>query len=246
MRIQLLSDLHLEHADYDPTLADVDVVVLAGDIHTKGRAIDWARRHFSGPVVYVLGNHDNWGGNLTYTSDKLKKLAEGSNVHVLEQDELVLDGVRFLGATLWTDFSAAKHPPSAMIAAREKMNDYRKIREGAAYRRLHPSNVRLKSLETQMFFRRKLEQPFDGKTVIVTHHAPSVLSAGEYEEAETSLGASYFNCLEPMVEQVDLWVHGHIHESADYSVGRGRVVCNPRGYPGEFNEGFDPSLVIEL
>ena len=139
MKVLVLSDLHLEFAPFEPVPdLEFDVVVLAGDIHSPAkRAVQWAADRFrSKPVVYLLGNHEYYDGRLDTTLAEARRDAEGSNVHLLDGDELVIDGVRFLGATLWTDFALAIETPEgpvsdvgrAMKMATNLLNDYTLIR----------------------------------------------------------------------------------------------------------------------
>lgn len=110
MKALILSDLHLEFAPFEPAPdLEFDVVILAGDIHSPAkRAVQWAADTFRGKsVVYLPGNHEYYDGRLDTTLAEARRAADGSNVHVLDGDELVIDGVRFLGATLWTDFALA-------------------------------------------------------------------------------------------------------------------------------------------
>ena len=106
MKIRVLSDLHLEFHAWTPPPADADVVVLAGDIHVGVGGIEWAREQFpTTPVIYVVGNHEFYGGQLNEVLAALREAADRLGVYLLDSDELVLDGTRFLGATLWTDFA---------------------------------------------------------------------------------------------------------------------------------------------
>lgn len=102
MRIHLLSDLHHEFSPFSPQVPDADVVILAGDIDVKTRGVAWAKQAFSGPVLYVPGNHEYYGGHLSYTLQKMR-MAQDDRVRVLDRDEVIIAGVRFLGATMWTD-----------------------------------------------------------------------------------------------------------------------------------------------
>lgn len=249
MKIQLLSDLHLEFFDYTPQQTDADVVVLAGDVHTKERAVDWAEKHFKQPVLYVLGNHDYWGGNLERSVQKLKEKAKvRGQVHVLEGEALELDGVRFYGATFWTDFELHGRRQLAMYEAGTRMNDYRKIRHGSGYHRFKPEIALKQHALTCIALGRLLEQPFDGKTVVISHHAPHSQSLEQRSEGHV-LDASYASDLTRFFgeDKVALWLHGHVHDSLDYVVNGTRVVCNPRGYiPEEPNPGFREDLVVVL
>src|ERR1700677_2814685 len=134
MKIRVLSDLHLEFAAWTPPAADADVVVLAGDIHIGARGLEWAREQFpSLPVIYVSGNHEFYGGQMQQVSGALRAAAQSLDIDVLDTGELALDGTRFLGATLWTDFALYGTGPRllrSMDDARRAISDFRLIRHG--------------------------------------------------------------------------------------------------------------------
>jgi hypothetical protein len=167
----------------------------------------------------------------------------------------VIDGVRFLGATLWTDFCLHGNGTQATIAmydAGQYMNDYKRIRLAKkGYRKLRPADTQGWHFRQRSWLQERLAEPFDGKTVVVSHMAPSGHSIEEQYKGDT-LSPAYASNLDHLVEQVDLWVHGHVHSSLDYRIGAGRVVCNPLGYPGRAdrirpeNPAFDPNLVVEI
>lgn len=250
MKLHVLSDLHLEFAPFAPSPTDADVVILAGDIGTRLSGIRMARETFDGrPVVYVAGNHEYYGAAIPALTTKLRREALGTNVHLLENDAVVIDGVRFLGCTLWTDFAlfGADDRHAAMLRAETGMNDFRKIRRS-------PRFGRLRAVDTLAFHRRStawleaaLAEPGPGPTVVVTHHAPHRRSvAAEYRG--DPLAPAFVSHLAPLFDggRIDLWVHGHTHRQADY-VERGvRVVSNQRGYPDEPADRFDPGLVVEV
>ena len=98
MKLHIISDLHLSVHPFAPPRTDADVVVLAGDIARPPEAIAWAQG-FKKPVVLVPGNHEFYGSSLQETVQELRRLAQGTAVHVLDNDRLVLDGIRFLGST---------------------------------------------------------------------------------------------------------------------------------------------------
>jgi predicted phosphodiesterase len=248
VKLHILSDIHLEFAAFEPPATDADVVLLAGDIWVGPRGIEWAARTFDRPVIYVLGNHEYYGGHFKNTLTKIKRVAAGTGVHVLDGEALILDGVRFLGATLWTDFAVTGNPVFAQAEAQHNMSDYRHIR-AAAYRRLRPADTRADHLAARMFLQAALGEPFDGQTVVVTHHGPARASiAAPYRNGYSHINASYVSDLEVLLgPPALLWVHGHTHYSFDYRLGGTRVVCNPRGYlPHEPNEQFDPGMVVEV
>ena len=160
----------------------------------------------------------------------------------------MIDGVRFLAATLWTDFSATGNTELAAAEAGECMNDYRRIRT-QGYRRLRPADTLGEHYLARAFLEDRLRQPFSGKTVVVTHHAPAMASIAPHHVGDTThLNAAYVNRLEHLMgPAVSLWIHGHTHTSFDYDINGTRVVCNPRGYsPVLLNPGFDPELTVEI
>lgn len=272
MKVLILSDLHLEFAAFEPAPdLEFDLVILAGDIHSPAkRAVQWAADTFRGkPVVYVLGNHEYYDGRLGTTLAEALHAADGSNVHLLDGAELVIDGVRFLGATLWTDFELAIETPEGLISdagramrmATKQLNDYALIRtadESAERGVLQEKQGRkLRAADTMQIHQaqrawlgEKLSEPFAGATVVVTHHAPHRGSLEQRYADDWVSGAFVSELLEGFFEVPMLWVHGHTHQQFDYQVCACRVVCNPRGYvnwSGTIeNHAFDPSFVIDV
>jgi len=252
MKLQILSDIHNEFSVLPIPHTNADVVILAGDIDIKNRAIEWAKQ-FEKPVLYVLGNHEFYGEHFQKIRETTRKLTQGTNIHFLDDEEVVINGIRFLGGILWTDFKLygsfrAEH---AKLDAQLSMNDYKTIRFGPNYRRLLPLDTLQMHEKTVSFLKEQLVQPFDGKTVVITHHAPSMLSvAPQYKNDK--LSPSFASDLEHIMgEPVVLWVHGHVHNYNDYEVNGTRVVSNPRGYqyknePMPENSEFKADFVIEV
>jgi len=242
MKLLIYSDLHNEFAPFDPPAHDADAVILAGDISTKDRGVRWANEAFSVPCIYVAGNHEFYDGHLDRILQKMKAAA-APHVHVLENESVVLDGVRFLGATSWTDFTSSGDRDVAKRFAREYMNDYRFIRTGEQYRRIRPEDLIERNRASCDWLEAQLTTPFSGKTVVVTHHAPMTSVAGMLGYGH--LMAAYANEWRGLVMQSDLWVFGHTHLAVDTQVEHSRVVSNARGYPGQ-ETGFVADWVIEI
>jgi len=244
MRLYVVSDLHNEFHLFDPPALDpsIDLVILGGDIDKKARGVAWANATFNCDVAYVCGNHEFFDGHVDRTLKKMRDAAQ-PHVHVLENDVFVLDGVRILGTTGWTDFSSTGDQITASRVAWERMNDFNYIRIDAGYRRLRPADLIARNHIAKTWLAAELEKPFDGKTIVVTHHAPSPVVVGGKHYGH--LNAAYANNWPQLIEKVDLWVFGHTHEFADVELAGCRVVSNPRGYPRE-STGFNPAFVIEL
>lgn len=259
MRLLILSDLHHElwrqHAPViDPSISQPDVVILAGDINTGAKAVEWAAQVFPAiPVLFVHGNHESYGKNLEDIQDEIEvACAASQNVHFLNCGEYQLGHVRFLGATMWTDFRlfGDDDRQAAMRAAEEVMVDYKRIRLAKkGYRKLRASDTAQFHAVHKSWLQQKLAEPFSGTTVVITHMAPSMMSvAGKY--ASDPVSAGYASRLEDIACHADLWVHGHMHDSFDYKIGKCRVVCNPCGYMNRSgapeNWNFDPNFIVEI
>ena len=277
MRIQLFSDLHLErYPAFQPVIApDTDVVVLAGDIgsYQSGSRLeteDFGLARFSplrpgagkARVLFVPGNHEFDGLDFDATTARLRGLCAGLGIEWLDRETIVIDHVRFVGTTLWSDFDALASRETdlarqlalrgkAFRAANYYLSKNTTLKDGAP---ALAEELREMSLDCQAWLRAALAAPFDGVTVAVTHFAPSLLSADpRYGLAAGTAG--FCNALDAFFPFADVWLHGHLHCMNDYTVsgidnGRPwscRVVANPLGYlsKGE-QEGFRPELVIEL
>jgi predicted phosphodiesterase len=253
--LHVLSDLHLEHgAPFELPALDADVLVLAGDIGRGLAGLEWIMQAAGRPVVFVAGNHEFYGHALPGLIGELRASAVGSPVYVLEDDEIVLDGVRFLGCTLWTDFEfvggdAGRRARSMEIAARV-VNDYKQVHfsgDPGGNRPLRPADTLAAHHASRAWLAQRLDEPFAGPTVVVTHHQPLIRSRPR-SSALQAVGGAFASDLTAMMggDRVQLWVYGHTHRAADLDVGGTRVVSNPRGYPHEPVAGFDPGLVVEV
>ena len=256
MKIRVYSDIHLEFAPFSPPAISVDAIVLAGDIGEGLAGLEWARKHFPGDeIIYVAGNHEFYGNRLPDLLRDLSSRAREVGIHFLENSSIELNGVRFLGATLWTDYSIyAKNEEQAgryMYFARRKMNDYRHIRFGERRRkgrdRILPGHLLEMHRESRAWLAGELANPFEGRTVVVTHHAPLSNSVPPHYSGE-DLTPCYASHMPELVRPpVDLWIHGHVHESIDYTINGTRVIANSRGYaPPYDNPAFDEELVVEI
>jgi len=248
MRISVLSDLHLEFAPYSPAAVKADAIVLAGDIHVGVKGIQWAQSTFGDtPVIYVAGNHEYYRQSYPNHLKSMRDAAKGTNVRFLENDATEIDGVVFLGCTLWTDFKLFGDSVIAMSEAEAQMNDYRLIHVTPEYRKLRPTDTLTMHDKSVDWLKRTAFQHQDKPLVVVTHHAPSMLSVQERYKADV-VSAAFASPLDELVasSRAKLWLHGHVHDAARYTIGETQVVCNPRGYPGENESGFEPKLTVEF
>lgn len=257
MKLNILSDLHIGFSALDTPLNDADVVVLAGDVAPPRQAAQWALR-LKKPVVYVLGNHEFYGSSIDVAAAEMKQLCEGTQVHVLDNDAIVIDGVRFLGSTLWTDFKLfgdGTERATAVVEAQRLMRDFSRIRLSeslgeAADALFMPDDAAKLFQRNATWLDRTLDLPHAGPTVVVTHHAPSPRSIHP-RFAGSLLNACFVSDAGHLVgaNRAQWWIHGHTHDSFDYCLNGTRVICNPRGYAkAGINENarFDPDLMIEV
>ncbi|MCP4288294.1 MAG: hypothetical protein GY792_28325 [Gammaproteobacteria bacterium] len=247
MKLHILNDLHIEFEEFEPPETAAEVVILAGDVGVGMEGLHWAETHFpGGPVIYVPGNHEFYYHDITLI-DELKAQAP-ENIHVLNDDQVIIDGIRFLGSILWTDFALFGEAEKffAMQQARQQMTDFSIIQNNG--RCFTPEDAIRLNKASRDWLAARLTEPFDGKTVVVTHHAPSSRSVHPryINDLLTPAFASNFEGLMDG-NQAALWVHGHMHESYDYEIYGTRVVCNPRGYaPNALNPDFRRDWVVEV
>lgn len=267
MNIRLVSDLHNEFSDHDfdlPILVGEQdmVLVLAGDITAEMRddvyapfhwsqhtnlIREWTKRHRA--VVMVAGNHEYYGGIMEDVREWWSNVdASEPDFHFLDNKTVIIDGVRFVGGTLWTNMKNAN--PMTMMTVQGAMNDFNKIkmRDGEGVKSFTAQDWLNEHALTLDYLKTRLAEEFDGPTVVVTHHLPSFQSV-DPQFYGSGLNDGYASELWPFIydNDVAMWFHGHTHASVDYMIGCTQVVCNPRGYaPDMLNPNFDPGLVLKL
>lgn len=255
MRIWVFSDIHLEFGSRFQVTPpdDIDVIVCAGDVLDKGvvPSIEWLSTFADPavPVIFVAGNHEFYRSFLVDSIAAAEALRDRyPNVHFLDDRDVVLDDVLFSGATFWTDFRLfGRNPEVSMWAAEKGMNDYKQIRfQKKPFMKFKPIHSFRRHDASIKFLGESLGRGDVRKKVVVTHHAPSPRSISRWFR-DDSLSPCYASDCEAFIREAepDVWVHGHVHQCLDYTLGFTRVVCNPRGYPGEAT-GFDPGLVIDV
>jgi predicted phosphodiesterase len=250
-KLHILSDLHLEFSTFEPPATDADIIILAGDIGKGNKGVYWARDKFPDkPILYLPGNHEFYGTQRQETLSLIKIAGMQCRVTVLDDSELILqqDNLRILGATLWTDFCLFGEDTKeiAIHAGFQCLNDFRMIHDGRLG--FFPESSIVLHEKSLAWLKAKLDEPFDGKTVVVTHHLPSKRSVVDRFKDDL-LSACFASELDYLFGKMNLWIHGHTHDNLDYEAKGTRVICNPRGYVtyrGQENFDFNPGLVIEI
>jgi len=250
LKLHVISDLHLSQSGLALPETDADVIVLAGDIARPREALAWAAG-LGKPALYVAGNHEFYGGSLEGRVAELRALCEGTPVRLLHDDEVVIAGVRILGTPLWTAFRLPDLPQreAAVQAATSFMRDFSRIRlREADDALLRADDCAALFQRHSQWLRERLARPHDGPTVVINHHAPSMRSIHP-RFAGSPVNLCFVSDAEDLLAGADLWIHGHTHDSFDYTVGGTRVLCNPRGYVRDGvqeNAAFDPGLVVRV
>jgi predicted phosphodiesterase len=264
MKIAVCSDLHLEFGGLILRNTDnADVLVLSGDIcvakdllelgspMSKSEAIHDFFKNCSDEfkhVIYIVGNHEHYHGDFRDTIRDLKyNLHYLQNLHILDKETVALEGVTFIGGTLWTDMNG--EDPMTLNTIGSMMNDFRCVKnsnkkvsfrdaDGNFHERVakfSPEDAVEDHKKMVDYIRHVVEGKDDQKFVVVGHHAPSKLSTHPKYQNETLMNGGYSSTLDFFIEahpQIKLWTHGHTHEIFDYVLNQTRIVCNPRGYIG--------------
>lgn len=248
MKIQIISDLHQEFGYTDLNFDRSDVVVLAGDVNLGTKGVEWIKSKIPDkPVLYVLGNHEYYKGSYPKTLNKIKEAAIGSNVIVLEDNFIDLDGIRFHGTTLWTDFSIFGDPMQYGMICQSAMNDYKKIKRDPSYSKMRTIDIFKIHQLSRIWLKESLTHSKDLKNIVITHHAPSIQSVPEHFKNDPVTSAYASNLEDFILEYQPLyWIHGHIHTPCRYKIGQTEVICNPHGYIDEKYNGYDKELIIEI
>lgn len=258
MRVNVISDLHLEFGEL--VLPGGDVLVLSGDVLEAKRLNDethyakffkeeCAKYHH---VVYVMGNHEHYHFKFNKTYERLKEKLP-NNVHLLEKESVELDGVLFVGATLWTDCNNGD--PITMNTLQYGMNDYKTVtnhyKAQGLYYKLTPKVTYEDHIQAKQYISATVKAAGDKPVVVVTHHAPSRQSTHPMYADDFHLNGGYSSNLDEFVldhPNIQVWTHGHTHHVFDYMIGNTRILCNPRGYAKyeKRAEEFDPTIGFDI
>lgn len=278
-RFLFWSDLHCDSAAFEiprpacqagaapdaPSAADIDAILVAGDIDTKGKHLDWLAAIWEiwrKPVLAVAGNHEPYGAkrfqkHLAQELERLGELrAQGVDVDVMRKAVRVIDDTRIIGATLWTDMNLYPDMAAyAQVSIREAMNDYRKVQwfdeKSGIYRKMAPRDTVAMHREEFGFIMEELRKPFDGRTVVMTHHVPIIQALDDQRQAKRSvINGAYASDLWPQIGQmrIDAWIYGHSHDAQEVCLegayGPVAFLSNIRGYPDERHR-FEPLRILD-
>ncbi len=242
MRINYFSDIHLEFGTLAIPNNNAEIIIAAGDIGIGKQGVEWLKA-INKPVLYIAGNHEFYTHEYRGTLNMLAHACAGTHVHFLEKDIFIFQGVRFIACTLWTDLLKEGTKKAQDVA--QRLNDFRTIRfKEEAFNQASFTQLHRRSL---IWLENALAEPFAGKTVVITHHAPSLLSW--QEQTNYLKRMAYCNDLEDLIKQHEIvaWFHGHVHTLNDYKIAGTRILSNPRGYVGRKEvPGFDQNKIVEI
>jgi len=283
MKISICSDLHLEFGELEiHNTANTDVLVLAGDVcvindlyplTTEADAIGYVKYRSQRyhdffqqackewkQVIYIMGNHEHYQGDFATTiCNARERLGYLANLHVLERQSIIIEDVKFICGTLWTDMNKSDLETFRLV--RNYMNDFTVIKNtsapvhfrdqsGVFRTRVGKFTPEQSVVEHKAMLDVIKEHASESyrNIVVVGHHAPSKQSTHPRYQEDTLVNGAYSSALEEFIEsypKIKLWIHGHTHDEFDYKVGDCRVVCNPRGYVGHevAATGYQPKTV---
>lgn len=265
MKLALVSDVHLEFADWYPSNPDqADVLLLAGDImlaadlngtYKSERFKEFltnCKREYK-DVIYIMGNHEHYNGDFATSHELLREACDINSIDFLDKEVATINNVTFIGGTLWTDMN--KEDPKTMNQISYLMNDFRIIQNSdkttsfkdtkgnfqQRYSKFSPEDC----VEDHKAFLKVIDDTITsnptGTFVVVGHHAPSKRSTKPGYEKDLIVGGAYSSDLDEFIlshPQIKVWVHGHTHDKFDYMIGSTRIVSNARGYVG-YERGTD-------
>ncbi|MGO6748786.1 metallophosphoesterase [Rhizobium ruizarguesonis] len=270
MRAWIISDIHHAPMDVlwsnDLAVPKADVCICAGDIaNSVVDSIAYVRRFIEPrmPVVLILGNHDYYGSSIEFALERARRLIEGTRIQLLENQSVILGDCRFVGATLWTDFAVSvgddNHVPpeerrvKAIQLVPSRVMDFHCIfrsdqRQPDENGMITVREILERHIASRRFIDQELSKPFEGRTIVVTHHAPLMQSFDPQFFGHVT-NAAFASDLSDLIarRRPSLWIHGHIHKFRDYMADTTRIICNPVGYLSEkYASGFCPRFIVDL
>ncbi len=261
-KILVLSDLHLEFSNFSVENNDYDILILAGDISQDFSILEsfFCKLDESKKIIFVPGNHEYEGRRIEEVVPKLKEISKNfNNVFVLQNESIDIDGVRFIGTTLWSNFESSGMNNKEEVKKWAKFNviDFSYIFKRVSveqynnkYTAWTPDDMEKEFNKAYDFLSYELKNnPTELTKFVITHFAPHKNSI--HKKYSKDMGSPYWcNDLEELMGFSDFWVHGHTHDSFDYIVEGTKVVCNPRGVSKIFNisenVNFNKNLILNV
>jgi len=249
MKLWVLSDLHLTHGNFQPIDTDkndYDVVIIAGDtMENPYRTLEWVEQNFPyKEVIVISGNHEYYNNDIILSNNFVYDFFKSDRIHYLSSrnPSIIINDVKFIGSTLWTDFNLYNNPDYSMFLAMKNMNDYYCIKYNG--NKLKPHNILTEHKKDLEAITQELNTNI--KTVLITHHCIHPKSINE-KYLNDPINPCYTSNLENLILDYKpcLAISGHTHNSNDFKIGDTRIIINPKGY-GKENKNFNPRLIVEI
>jgi predicted phosphohydrolase len=240
MKVRILSDIHLEFEPFTLSYYGEDVLVLAGDIssnikQTMSLITKYIKDNHHPQVVFILGNHDYYSKTIKETEQYYEKV-NINRFHYLQDNSVLINGVRFYGTTLWTDMDNGNR--EIMSLSSTIVNDYYQIK--GPFTAAQSYHIHCESKKHLIKCLYESIEP----VVVVSHHLPSYKSI-DPKYKSFPVNGSFASHIDDIVVKARMWIHGHTHTNLDYMIDNTRVICNPKGYNDE-NKNFNEKLIIEI
>ena len=266
-----MSDLHLEAQSFSRRLPEGDVLIIAGDLcmatfldpartdlysvrhrNRVSRFVETATKNFD-RVLFVAGNHEPYQGIFDDTIQILRDNLHG--VTVLDNEYTDIDGVRFFGATLWSDFDGRRQ--ACMDHIRRSVGEFLLVKKrrndanGASeLTKFQPEDALAEFDRSIAALRQSRDDGFQGPMVVITHHAPCLKGLNALHQGN-GLDGAFASDLDQIITElsnVPYWVHGHTHVQTSYCVGETTVVANCRGFGDQeaIAQSFSTNVFFEI
>lgn len=271
MKIRLASDLHVDlNTEYfnvteqeiidKLNLDSMDMLILAGDTTEYPQNLHFCeklmRLYPELKIIEIPGNHLYYScKRLWLTMDEIDDRCRDfacshENYYFLNCDSVVIDNIRFIGATMWTKLGERLDTVKDCTRA---LNDFRRI--WVKRDKLIDYGDIIRICEKARKFICSTLNKTTGKTVVITHHAPFFENLSSVSHA---FGINLDSSLCRLKHFPEYWVYAHTHVNKDktlkYKNGEIKCICNQFGYKGESDYGsqfdawetFDSNKMIEV
>lgn len=251
MILKLESDLHLEFWNHSPNLENIDVYIIAGDLAELKNCpkfiLKLLEEYPKLNIVHVSGNHENYGTYIEKTDRILKELSNSYNrYHYLQNDSIVIKGIRFIGSTLWTSLNNSD--PLGVYHVQNGLNDFRYIRCNNGKSRFTPSKFVSLHREAKKYIFKTIEES-EEPTIVITHHCPHSLEHNKVSNLWHAFQEDLYEDINKLTKLPKYWLSGHRHQNdniiIEYDNGSVNFISNCKGYPQEHVIDYDPNFTVD-
>ena len=259
LTIQFCSDLHLEFynnkaIDYQKLVKpSASILALLGDIGHPTEShysdfIDYCAKHFQF-VLIISGNHEYYCNKVTIDKTAIDQIInyicyQYSNVFYLNRASKVINGYRFIGATLWSDI-----PRKNFDFITNYLNDYNLIYY-TNNKKVTPIITNAWHQQDLAFIKSELKQAKTNnqEVVVLTHHCPLINGTSHPMFLDSPSNCAFASDLAYLFNpNLRYWLCGHTHFNFNISYNNTIIMSNQVGYPNSGNtKDYNNSKVIKL